>query len=45
MYSRMIYLWFLFQLFRTHMEHVERTKLFMSGDKIIDSGLSPRGRY
>ena len=32
------------ELFKTHMDYMERSKLFMGGEKIMDSAASPRGR-
>ncbi|ELU13632.1 hypothetical protein CAPTEDRAFT_158214, partial [Capitella teleta] len=31
-------------LFKTHVDYMERSKLFIGGDKIMDMGVSPRGR-
>lgn len=37
---------FLFpQLFKTHMDYMERSKMFIGSDKIMDMGVSPRARY
>ena len=36
---------FFLQLFKTHMDHMERAKMFMGNDKIMgDVAASPRGR-
>ena len=35
---------FLLQLFKTHVDSVERTKMLMGGDRIMEMGASPRGR-
>ena len=32
------------QLFKTHVDSVERTKMLMGGDRIMEMGASPRGR-
>ncbi len=32
------------QLFKTHMDYMERTKMMMGGDRIMDMGNTPRGK-
>ena len=33
------------ELIKTHMDHMERTKLLIGGDRIMDTGVSPKGGY
>ena len=33
------------ELFKTHMDHMERTKLLIGADRIMDTGVSPKGGY
>ena len=32
------------QLFKTHMDYMERTKILMGGDRIMDSATTPAGK-